>query len=500
MATFISEFFGVDEAVFEEYGALNISIVNDLPLFIDPFLLFHSTKPEYVELHEKIIGYLVFLRDRAAEGHVNDGQLRNWYCFPEVKQNWLGFSVSGNSGAGLGLDFARNLHSNLHVIFSDFGEEKVTESSHLEKVCLVSDGVGRDNISDFTTNLIKDYLCKYTEKFAAEHLPASAVREVWVERAHFNFKTQSWARARYRLPWVGSDYVILTPKDMLTRDENWINRSDLIEGFEDVPTAIPDAQLRGAVFNYFEQELARRPRSSDKRGRKTEDREPTKKERATAAVATMRKFPQIIDYYIRLKEESGDEAKGLSEEKVLAIEYLFIEQLQALQSVLQAETDFYKVGRNTYDEAHARLAYLKDVIENKGGHRFFYDDEGKPIEREKDLHVLYRLVWFGTPSDAGAEANDGRGPVDFKISRGKDKTLVEMKLAKNTKLEKNLAKQAEIYQAASDAGNAIKAIIYFTASELVRVNDIIRRLGLHDSADVVLIDARRDNKPSASKA
>ncbi|MEW6230570.1 MAG: hypothetical protein AB1700_21205, partial [Bacillota bacterium] len=177
MATFLSSYFGVDEAVFEEYGALNISVVNDLPLFIDPFLLFHSEKPEYVALHEEIINYLVFLRDRAKAGPVSEGDLLNWYCFKEVKQNWLGFSVSGNDGAGLGMKFARGLHSNLHVVFSDFGEEKITESSHLEKVCLVSDGVGRDNISDFTTNLIKDFLCRYTEAFAAAHLPAEAVRE-----------------------------------------------------------------------------------------------------------------------------------------------------------------------------------------------------------------------------------------------------------------------------------------------------------------------------------
>jgi hypothetical protein len=109
-------------------------------------------------------------------------------------------------------------------------------------------------------------------------------------------------------------------------------------------------------------------------------------------------------------------------------------------------------------------------------------------------------VWFGTPSDAGAEANDGRGPVDFKISRGKDKTLVEMKLAKNTRLEQNLAKQTEIYQAASDAKHAIKVIIYFTASELLRVKGILKKLGLVGNRDVVLIDGRRDNKPSASKA
>lgn len=495
MSTFISDYFGVSASIFDDYGALNISIVNDLPLFIDPFLLFHSDKPDYVELHEAIISYLVFLRDRAAAGPVNDGDLHNWYCFKEVKQNWLGFSVSGNGGAGLGIEFARNLHANLNVIFSNFGDERITESSHLEKVCLVSDGVGRDNISDFTTNLIKNYLCKYTEAFAAANLPPEAVREVWVERAFFDYKTQAWARAKYKLPWVNGDYVILTPKDMLTRDENWINKGDLIEGFENVPTAIPDMQLRAAVFNYFEAELKRRPKEPGKK-----EREPTREERTKAAVATMRRFPDIIDYYIRLKEQNGDEASDVSAEKVMAIEYMFIEQLRALQQLLVANTKFYEIGKTTYDEAHARLAYLKDVIENKGGHRFFYDDKGIPIEREKDLHVLYRLVWFGTPSDFGAEANDGRGPVDFKISRGTEKTLVEMKLAKNTKLAKNLQNQVEIYQKASDAKTSIKAIIYFTVGELAKVKSILKDLELSDSRDVVLIDARRDNKPSASKA
>lgn len=506
MATFLSDYLGVGEDVFDDYGALNISVVNDLPLFIDPFLLFHSEKPEYVALHKEIIDYLVFLRDRAAAGPVDEGQMRNWYCFPEVKQNWLGFSETGNDGAGLGIDFARNLHANLHVIFSDFGEERITESSHLEKVCLVSDGVGRDHISDFTTNLIKDYLCRYTEKFLENFLPAEAVREVWVDRAKFNYNTQSWLRARYKLPWVNGDYVILTPKDILTRDKNWINRVDLISDFEEIPEAIPDNQLRSSVFNYFELEIKRREKVDNAyeggrpRRRSRKYLKLTQKERAAAVFATMKKFPEIMDYYIKLKEMHGDEARDISEERVFSIEYMFIEQLRDLQSTLLAETDFYRIGRTTYEEAHARLAYLKDVIENKGGHRFFYDDKGVPIEREKDLHVLYRLVWFGTPSDAGAEANDGRGPVDFKISRGRDKTLVEMKLAKNTKLKQNLAKQTEIYQAASDAGHAVKAIIYFTISELARVNAILKELGLHGKRDVVLIDARRDNKPSASKA
>jgi len=39
------------------------------------------------------------------------------------------------------------------------------------------------------------------------------------------------------------------------------------------------------------------------------------------------------------------------------------------------------------------------------------------IEGESDLQILYRLTWYGTTRDVTREANDGRGPADFKISR-----------------------------------------------------------------------------------
>ena len=127
--------------------------------------------------------------------------------------------------------------------------------------------------------------------------------------------------------------------------------------------------------------------------------------------------------------------------------------------------------------------------------------DGKAIRREEDLQVMYRLVWFGTNADVSREVNDGRGPADFKISNGAhDKTIVEMKLAKNTKLETNLLKQTDIYQKASDAKKAIKVILFFTPEELRRVQRILKKLDLQKNPDIVLIDARNDNKPSGSKA
>jgi hypothetical protein len=173
MRIYFSDFFNISSNALEEYGAFDISLISDLPLFIDPFLLFNSEKAEYKQLHDEMIEYLEFLRDKSIGQALDDGTMKAWYIFKEVKQNWLGYSLSGNEGRGLGPDFAHALHDNFNTVFANFGDEDVEESPHLEKLTLVGTGVGRDNVSDFTTNLIKKYLLEYTQKFALANIDGS---------------------------------------------------------------------------------------------------------------------------------------------------------------------------------------------------------------------------------------------------------------------------------------------------------------------------------------
>lgn len=144
--------------------------------------------------------------------------------------------------------------------------------------------------------------------------------------------------------------------------------------------------------------------------------------------------------------------------------------------------------------------FLKHVLEDQDGYRLFYH-EGKPVERESDFQRLFKLVWYATPSDVNSEVNNGRGPVDFKVSRGSaDRSLVEFKLAKNSQLQRNLENQVVIYESASSANRSLKVIGYFSAEQLTRVQGILRELNLEGDPSIILIDCRADNKPSASKA
>lgn len=488
ISIYFTDFFGVSEDVLEEYGAFNVSLITDLPLFIDPFLLFNSDRLVYRALHDDIIRYLRFLRDKSELGGISPELIKAWYCFGEVKQNWLGFCETSNKGRGLGRDFAHALDMNLVQVFKNFGNEQITKGSHLEKLCLIRTGVGRDMISDFTTNLIKDFLLAYTSTFAKDNISKHLVRPVAVSRAYFSYDTERWMPRTYELPICENDFVILTPKDILTKDDTWINHSDMVRNFEDIPNAVENEQLRAEINNYFYKMIPK-------------DRDPTKDEYASAISSTFAKYPQLIDYYIKMKEETGDDATAISALKVQESDLLYIKQFGALALLLQRETPFFAIPGNTKEETREKIRFFKDVIENKGGHRIFYRSNGDPVRREKDVHILFRLVWHGTPSDVSREVDDGRGPADFKISRGSsDKTLVEFKLASNSQLKRNLEKQLDIYKKASDAPVGFKVIIFFSEEELIRVQGILRELEMDGDDHVVLVDACSDNKPSASKA
>lgn len=482
---YFSDFFEVNPSDLFEYGAYNISMINDLPLFIDPFLLFNSEKPEYRQLHDQIIEYLIFLRDKSSSGIIKRGLLQSWFTFSEVKQNWLGFSVFGNRGRGLGHGFAENLNRNLGTFFSHFGQEKVSSSSHLEKLTLIREGVGRDCISDFTTNLIKKYLLEYTQTFAQKFIAPQFRETRPVSKVLFNNQLEKWVSKSYDLPIFNNDYVLLTPFDILSRDENWINRDDMLGVYKEIVESVSNEQLRAEVNNYLSSEI---------------QKDFSRKEEKEIASRLYNRFPQLIDYYILQKEQDGEQAVSISNEKVEESQALFYDNSVSFIFALKRSSQFYEVEGDTLAEARSRIQYMKSVVEDQDGYKIFYH-EGQAIKREIDLQLIFKMTWYASPSDFNSEVNNGRGPVDFKVSRGSyDKSLVEFKLASNSQLKKNLQNQLAVYEKANNTKKSLTVIVYFSEQELDRVRNILSDLGLSDNNNIILIDARADNKRSASRA
>lgn len=482
-----SDYFNVDKSILDKYGALNLCLSSDLPLFLDPFLLFASEKQEYKILHKNIIEHLVVLKNIAVENGTTAGT-NNLFKFREIKQNWLGMSKYGNEGKGLGAKFAKNIVEAFNGFYNSFGNEVITEESHIEKLTILNSGVGKDFISDFTTNLILEYLLSYTEEFALKYLEPNQIGEFNI-RCVFDEKLKVWLPKKFKLPFFyleeNGDFIILTPIDVLTKDDSIINNNEFYSNFKSVANSIDNLSLRESINEYFRSQLPKKPKKDDIN---------------YAIKRTSVRFPEIIDYYIKLKEENKEAATKLSKEKIQEILDELIDSLTPLSDCLLQYSDFYSIApTNSYDESLKRVMFLKSVIEDNDGYRIFYND-GKAISKEDTIQRIFRLTWYATPFDVNAEVNNGRGPADYKVSfGGDDSTIVEFKLGKSSSLTRNLENQTDIYKKASKSANDIKVILCYTEGEIKLVNRVLTILNLLNQENIVLIDASIKKSASTVK-
>lgn len=490
-----SKYFGIEKKEFDKSGFFDISLISDLPLFIDPFHLFYSDNEEYQELHEQIIKYLIFLKEYAALNNgveLSKGIIDAYYRFPEVHQNWFGFTFRGNRGHGLGVKFAKILNKNFGGLFKNFGQG--TETQHLEKLTLIATGTGRDTISDFTTNLIQSYLAKKTEEFALKYIKPEKRGKRTIKRAEFDYSKKVWVHKTFILPIFDNDYVLLTPRDLLTKDDTWINRTDLIKDFEEIPNAISNEALREQLRQYFQKKFNE---YAQKRVNKKTRRETiviTKENREKAIWETIEHFPQLIDVYINLKEKNGDKAKANSEKLVSETENIHQHQYANFISNI----GFLSSEPSSYKESLDRVIFFKERIELHDCYKNLYNN-GVPVD-EDWVQRMFWFVWFGSEMDVNRDPNNGLGKPDFVVSHGrKNKTPIEFKLAKSSSLEKNILKQLETYKKVEHAPKGVFAILFFNAEEEEKVKKILMKHNLLNEENYILIDARNDNKAPASK-
>jgi hypothetical protein len=109
------------------------------------------------------------------------------------------------------------------------------------------------------------------------------------------------------------------------------------------------------------------------------------------------------------------------------------------------------------------------------------------------------LIFSNSLFSIDKEVNNWRWPVDFKVSKWKDSTLIEVKLASNSQLKHNLQKQLDIYIKADWTNKGVYAIVFFTDAEKKKLDATLKLVWLDEYIDkkVFLIDCRKKN--SASK-
>lgn len=498
---FFSEYYKIDIAIIEKYGAVDISFVCDFPLFIDPMLIFNSEKNEYKELHKKIVKYFHFLYKKAEQG-LSTKELGAWFEFNEVPNNWLGYSMSGNKGAALGKRYAKFLYENIRFAISN---NSITKSDHIEKIMLLYEGSGKDKISDLTVNLIKGFLCAYTENFAKQYMDAKYLKKMIVEKADFDYETESFISREYLLPWIinekgKKEYVLLTPKDILREDEPAINRKDFFDSYDDIRTMIDNNSLRAYVNNYIGKAVYEYEEKQKRNNRKISERS-IKKIEKEAFKETVRDYPELYDYYIKYVENNPKQVNAIAHEECKdELEKFYINSKTLISKVLNGG---YVVNEDitAREEAKNRIKFFKHIIEDCDGYLALYYN-GKQIAKEKDLQRLFKFVWYGTSYKVDAEPNNGRGQADFIVSEGiNNQNIIEFKLASNSSLG-HVFTQVKIYESANCTDGSLIVIFCFSTEEIRIAEKVVKEAGYEDVIDesVFVIDCRKDNKKSASKA
>jgi hypothetical protein len=153
---------------------------------------------------------------------------------------------------------------------------------------------------------------------------------------------------------------------------------------------------------------------------------------------------------------------------------------------------------STFEETRERLRFFQRKVECEDVYKLIYSKNGQRVYDEKDLQRLFKLVWIDTKSRANSEVDNGRGSVDFQITRGEfDTTLVEFKLTKSSSLKNNIENQVEIYAAANNTDKYFTVIFYFNEAEKITLDRVLEQFGKLDDDRIFKIDA--SPKVSASK-
>lgn len=270
-----------DDSAFPELRQLEVDfviprLVGDLPLCIDPFLLYKSRDQELRNLHAAIVAH--FAEGVSALSRGNEEEAAHILDFPEAAEIGFGYGATDKRGSGLG-----SLLTNL-LVHSLRLSPGIMERGirHVEEMQLISPGIGPDRIGDIASNILKEYLIAYTQRQCAIHNVPTRQN---VPVGHvYDAKERSWSDGYFDLPINPKDGgpMLLVPRRMV-RQLPWINYDNFVK----------------TEFRAYLEAKKRLP------GRRVE--ELSKLE----VTSTSRVETSIIDAYVKQKERSAAEAQPI---------------------------------------------------------------------------------------------------------------------------------------------------------------------------------------------
>lgn len=428
MAKILSAELGLENKL-SDLGAFDPILDLDSNYYVNIKRLQNTKTPEFKESYRKIDQYFSDL------GLLLSSSIKQWdkpfsaaykkFNFPEVNEIGLGFA-KGSHGNAFGEKLRAKVISDAKEII-DFGFNK-PELFHL--IGLFEDNVGADRLSDMIARIILEDIEAYTLRIYAE------CKINQQEFPDYEFDNQGFFINPYKITKTKKTRVLLVPMDI-------IHELPIAYEWEDINTVymmneeIKDEFNRAVGSSWRDLELKEKKNFLKKK-----------------VFTNIEIIEGLVEKYKRMSIPAYDFTND-------SVGDYYIPRM--LNNMLKDEpSEHIDKPLDSFSIALFICEKYKNFIENKKGYELFYDENGKTRKE----HIMQRAFYLAADAyseaynlDISPEANGGRGPVDFKMSRGTDKTIVEVKLTTNSQVVHGYEVQIEEYAKAENTDNKIYMII-----------------------------------------
>ncbi len=216
----------------------------DIPLYVDPFLMWKSPSQQDIALHCALLSAFNYVGQLALKGE-SDRAIEILIAASECDEVGLGTSRT-RTGKRIGRDKAQEILD----VFRRIPRYAQEGLAHIEELQFFVDGISKDRISDFACSFLKSFLIDFTID-QCERLGIPTQREkianVWDPR----LRTFGSGEAMLPIDPTDGRPLLLVPKRWL-RFVPWINFDDYFEKHcpQDEISHTPDTLTRVEVLNY----------------------------------------------------------------------------------------------------------------------------------------------------------------------------------------------------------------------------------------------------------
>lgn len=203
----------------QEEAAFAIPFLDDdIPLYVDPFLLWKSPSMQDQALHTALVSsfnYFGYLAKNGKENEAVEALIR----ISECQEAGLG-SALDKQGKRIGEGTAKDILT----LFSSIPQVKQGGFEHIEEIQLFVDQIGKDRVSDLTCSLTKSFLIDFTIDQCSKY--TIPTKEVLLEGV-FDYTAKAFKSEKLPLPVNPNTDApfLLIPKRWL-RYSPWINYDD----------------------------------------------------------------------------------------------------------------------------------------------------------------------------------------------------------------------------------------------------------------------------------